>query len=133
VFSAPLHSVPLFCVGVTMIGFGGGLFAVSTLTTAMTLGEDGQSGLALGAWGAVQATAAGLGILVSGIIRDGVGALALAGALGPGLVDPATGYSIVWHLEIALLFLCLIALGPLARRASETTPRATFGLTEFPT
>jgi BCD family chlorophyll transporter-like MFS transporter len=133
VFSAPLHSVPLFCAGVAMIGFGGGLFAVSTLTTAMTLGEDGQSGLALGAWGAVQATAAGLGILVSGIIRDGVGALALAGALGPGLVDPATGYSIVWHLEIGLLFLCLIALGPLARRASETTPRATFGLTEFPT
>jgi BCD family chlorophyll transporter-like MFS transporter len=133
IFSAPLHSVALFCAGVAMIGFGGGLFAVSTLTAAMTLGDDGQSGLALGAWGAVQATAAGLGILLSGIIRDGVGALALAGALGPGLVDPATGYSIVWHIEIGLLFLCLIALGPLARRASENVTRATFGLTEFPT
>jgi BCD family chlorophyll transporter-like MFS transporter len=116
-----------------MIGLGGGLFGVSTLTTAMTLGDGGQSGLALGAWGAVQATAAGLGILVSGIIRDGIGALAMAGALGPGLVDPATGYSIVWHLEIGLLFACLIALGPLARRATQTSTRATFGLTEFPT
>jgi len=133
IFSAPLQSVPLFCVGVAMIGLGGGLFGVSTLTTAMTLGDGGQSGLALGAWGAVQATAAGLGILVSGIIRDGIGALAMAGALGPGLVDPATGYSIVWHLEIGLLFACLIALGPLARRATQTSTRATFGLTEFPT
>jgi BCD family chlorophyll transporter-like MFS transporter len=133
VFSAPLQSVPLFCLGVGLIGFGAGLFSVSTLTVAMTLGDEGQSGLALGAWGAVQATAAGLGILLSGVIRDGVGALAMAGRLGPGLVDPSTGYSIVWHLEIALLFLCLVALGPLARRTSENPSRASFGLTEFPT
>jgi BCD family chlorophyll transporter-like MFS transporter len=57
----------------------------------------------------------------------------MAGSLGPGLVDPATGYSIVWHIEIGLLFLCLVALGPLARRTSEHVTRATFGLTEFPT
>jgi BCD family chlorophyll transporter-like MFS transporter len=31
-----------------------------------------QSGLALGAWGAVQATAAGLAIALGGFIRDGV-------------------------------------------------------------
>ncbi|MFZ4688951.1 MAG: BCD family MFS transporter [Polymorphobacter sp.] len=133
VFSAPLHSIALFCMGASAIGFGAGLFAVSTLTTAMTLGDAGQSGLALGAWGAVQASAAGLGILVSGGIRDGIGALAMAGALGPGFVDPSTGYSIVWHIEIGLLFASLVALGPLARRASETSHRARFGLTEFPT
>ena len=133
VFSAPLHSVPLFCLGATTIGFGGGLFSVCTLTAAMTLGENGQSGLALGAWGAVQASAAGLGILLSGGIRDGIGGLAMAGALGPGFVDPSTGYSIVWHIEIGLLFLSLIALGPLARRTSDFSNRARFGLTEFPT
>ena len=133
VMSAPLHSVALLSLGTTGIGFGNGLFAVCTLTAAMALGEEGGSGLALGVWGAVQATAAGLGILLSGAIRDGVGAMAMAGALGPGLVDPATGYSIVWHLEILLLFGSLIALGPLARRSRDFQPRARFGLTEFPT
>ncbi len=133
VLSAPLHSVALFCFGATLIGLGNGLFAVCTLTAAMSLGESGGSGLALGAWGAVQASAAGVGILASGAIRDGIGGLAMAGALGPGLVDPSTGYSIVWHIEIALLFMSLIALGPLARRASGPQPGARFGLTEFPT
>ena len=49
----------LFRIGTVLIGFGGGLFAVGTLTAAMALARDGESGLALGAWGAVQATAAG--------------------------------------------------------------------------
>ncbi|MBC7505180.1 MAG: MFS transporter, partial [Sandarakinorhabdus sp.] len=133
VFSAPMHSVALLSLGTTGIGFGNGLFAVCTLTAAMALGEEGGSGLALGVWGAVQASAAGLGILASGAIRDVIGAAAMAGRLGPGFVDPATGYSIVWHVEIFLLFGSLIALGPLARRAVDASPRARFGLTEFPT
>ncbi|OYU16362.1 MAG: MFS transporter [Alphaproteobacteria bacterium PA4] len=133
VFSAPLQSVPLFCAGVMLIGFGNGLFAVCTLTAAMALGEGLGSGLALGAWGSVQATAAGLGVLASGAIRDGIGAMATAGTLGPGLADPSTGYSIVWHIEIGLLFVSLVALGPLARRSLDVTGRARFGLAEFPT
>ena len=133
VFSAPLHSVALLCLGTTGIGFGSGLFAVCTLTAAMSLAEVGGSGLALGVWGAVQATAAGVGILLSGAIRDGIGAMAMAGRLGPGLASPATGYSIVWHIEIFLLFGSLIALGPLARRSGGAHSRARFGLTEFPT
>ena len=36
-------------------------------------------------------------------------------------LDPASGYSFVWHIEIGLLFATLIAIGPLARRADETT------------
>jgi BCD family chlorophyll transporter-like MFS transporter len=133
VFSAPLHSVALLSLGTTGIGFGNGLFAVCTLTAAMALGAQGGSGLALGVWGAVQASAAGLGILVSGAIRDGIGAMAMAGRLGAGLAGPATGYSIVWHIEIALLFCSLIALGPLARRAADIQSRGRFGLSEFPT
>jgi BCD family chlorophyll transporter-like MFS transporter len=138
IFSAPLASAELFGLGATLIGLGGGLFAVCTLTAAMALSDVGggsgaKSGLALGAWGAVQASAAGVGILLSGAIRDGVGALAMKGALGPGLISPATGYSMVWHIEIALLFMSLIALGPLARRSSANATRARFGLTEFPT
>jgi BCD family chlorophyll transporter-like MFS transporter len=142
IFAAPLGSAPLFFAGAMGIGFGGGLFAVATLTTAMTLaGGVAGAGLALGAWGAAQATAQGMSTAMGGAIRDGVGALATSGALGPALDDPATGYSVVYHIEIGLLFATLVALGPLVRRtgpARDTTHRpnpreARIGLADFPT
>jgi MFS transporter, BCD family, chlorophyll transporter len=123
VLSAPLASVALLCAGAAGIGCGGGLFAVDTLIAVMGLArkdvDSSTSGLALGAWGAVQASAAGVAILFSGVIRDGVGAAAMAGRLGAGLASHATGYSMVWHIEIALLFATLIALGPLVGRVSR--------------
>ncbi|MDX2276566.1 MAG: BCD family MFS transporter [Hyphomonadaceae bacterium] len=135
IFAAPLNATPLFCAGVAGIGFGGGLFAVGTLTAAMALSRDGQSGLALGAWGAVQATAAGVGIAAGGALRDVVGAIAESGAFGAALSGPATGYGFVYHLEIGLLFAALIAIGPLARHASTThhAHPTKFGMAEFPT
>jgi BCD family chlorophyll transporter-like MFS transporter len=133
IFSAPIESTLLFSLGTMGIGFGNGLFAVCTLTAAMALADGGRSGIALGAWGAVQASAAGLGILLAGAVRDGIGSLAMAGKLGAGLTNAATGYTMVWHIEIALLFLTLIALGPLAQRTKTVPSRARFGLTEFPT
>jgi len=134
VFSDPLGSPVLFRFGAVLIGLGGGLFAVGTLTAAMELGEAGGSGLALGAWGAVQATAAGVAVAVGGSLRDGVDALAEAGRLGPALQGPAVGYSAVYHLEIALLFMALVAIGPLARHSGADTERSPrrFGLAEFP-
>src|SRR5215813_12490369 len=98
IFSAPLMSPLLFRIGTTLIGFGGGLFAVGTLTAAMALAQDGESGLALGTWGAVQATAAGAAIAGGGVIRDVMSALAAEGHLGAALANPATGYSIVYHI-----------------------------------
>jgi MFS transporter, BCD family, chlorophyll transporter len=134
VFSLPFESPVLLRIGTVMIGFGGGLFSVGTMTAAMSLTGDGQSGLALGAWGAVQATAAGLAIALGGAIRDLVAALALSGALGPGLAAPATGYIVVYHIEIALLFATLAAIGPLVRPAIEARTQlgSRFGLAEFP-
>lgn len=134
IFSAPLESALLFRLGTTLIGFGGGLFAVGTLTAAMALAKNGQSGLALGAWGAVQATAAGLAIAVGGALRDGVGHLAMQGTFGEALTSPATGYGFVYHLEIALLFATMAAIGPLARYARHGAQRSTskFGLAEVP-
>ena len=73
IFAAPLESAWLFRVGTALIGFGGGLFAVGTLTAAMAIATSGHSGLALGAWGAVQASAAGIAIALGGVLRDGVG------------------------------------------------------------
>ncbi|MDU8944497.1 PucC family protein [Ovoidimarina sediminis] len=140
VFSAPMHSPTLFYAGATGIGFGGGLFAVATLTAAMTMPAAGMAGrgLALGAWGAAQATAAGLSIAAGGLIRDGVNALALNGSLGEALNLPVTGYSTVYHLEIGLLFGTLIVLGPLVRITalkpqSHTTGAGRIGLADFPT
>jgi BCD family chlorophyll transporter-like MFS transporter len=131
--AAPLHSPLLFRFGTGLIGCGGGFFAVGTLTAAMALARNGDTGLALGAWGAVQATAAGVAIAAGGALRDTVGGLAEGGALGTALVGPATGYSAVYSLEIIVLFATLIALGPLVRRPGEqivTQPK--FSLAEFP-
>lgn len=139
IFADPMNSSLLFFVGSTGIGFGGGLFAVATLTAAMTLptGSRAGKGLALGAWGAAQATAAGLAIALGGTIRDGVGVLAGSGTLGDTLNTPGTGYSVVYHIEIALLFVTLIVLGPLIRLAFIEQPKPTgagrMELADFPT
>ncbi len=134
IFSAPLTSPLLLRIGTILIGFGGGLFAVGTLTAAMELARNGQCGLALGAWGAVQATAAGTAIALGGGLRDIVSSMATDGLLGPALNTPSTGYTFVYHIEIALLFATLIAIGPLVRYARENRlrPSPKFGLAEFP-
>jgi len=134
IIAEPMGSPLLFRIGTALIGLGAGLFAVGTLTAAMSLGEGGRAGLALGAWGAAQATAAGLGTAAGGVIRDSVSALAASGALGPVLDRPGIGYSVVYHIEIALLFATLAAIGPLVRRrrTGPQTPTGRFGLAEFP-
>ena len=114
IFSAPTNSPALFALGVTLVGFGAGLFAHGTLTASMAMAQSDATGLALGAWGAVQALAAGLAIAAGGLIGDVVSAFALHGRLGPVLVSPATGFTAVYLLEVVLLFFTLVAIGPLA-------------------
>ncbi|GJD94616.1 BCD family MFS transporter [Methylobacterium iners] len=115
IFAAPLASAQLFATGVMLIGLGGGLFAHGTLTASMAKAGPEDTGLALGAWGAVQASAAGIAIAASGIVRDIGSSLSASGALGEAMSDPAVGYLIVYHIEIALLFATLVAIGPLVR------------------
>ncbi|MEM9269148.1 MAG: BCD family MFS transporter, partial [Pseudomonadota bacterium] len=124
ILAAPMEATALFFAGAGLIGMGAGMFGVATLIAAMTLPTEGSAGrgLALGAWGAAQATAAGLGIALGGGLRDSVGQLALSGAFGEALALPATGYSFVYHLEIVVLLVTLLALSPLmtvARRAAH--------------
>jgi len=95
------------------------MFSVGTLTAAMSLDKEGGNGLALGAWGAVQATGAGVAIGVAGVLRDIVSHLALQGRLGTVLNGHATGYGTVYYIEILLLFASLIAIGPLARHRTS--------------
>ena len=59
IFAAPTESIAMFRTGVVLIGFGSGLFSVGMLVTAMSFQNSRMSGLILGTWGAVQATATG--------------------------------------------------------------------------
>jgi BCD family chlorophyll transporter-like MFS transporter len=136
IFADPLSSTTMFFAGALGIGFGGGMFAVSTLNAAMTMPTTGTAGrgLALGAWGAAQATAGGLSIVVGGTLRDVISNFAMSGGLGEGLMNPALGYSVVYHIEIYLLFFTLIALGPLVRvRRMTSSTHGPIGLADFPT
>ena len=133
------NSVVLFYIGACGIGLGAGLFAVSTLSAAMALPETGRAGrgLALGAWGAAQATAAGLSIAIGGALRDTMGSFAMAGHFGSALASPSFGYSFVYSLEIIVLFISLITLGPLVRTLpyipKSNSSAAQPGIMEFPT
>ncbi|MEO0342652.1 MAG: PucC family protein [Pseudomonadota bacterium] len=138
IISEPLSSTALFFGGALGIGAGAGLFAVSTLVAAMMMPVKGAAGrgLALGAWGAAQATATGLAIALGGTIKTTVSTLAESGALGEVLNRAGTGYSVVYHIEIGLLFATLIALGPMVRRTPLQPANHNIekiGLSDFPT
>jgi BCD family chlorophyll transporter-like MFS transporter len=90
-----------------------GIFGHGTLTATMNLAPENQRGLALGAWGAVQASAAGVAVALGGIIRDVVSGLVAANRLVPALSRPATGYATVYTIEIILLIATIFAMGPL--------------------
>ncbi len=136
-FADGLHSSLMFRLGVLLIGFGEGLFGVGTLSFAMRLKDPSQHGIALGAWGAVFATAEGLSFALSGISKDWLSHLVSRGALGPGLNTPSVPYLSVYLLEILVLFATLVALGPLVvRRSHRTEPTdeqsTPFGLADMP-
>jgi BCD family chlorophyll transporter-like MFS transporter len=116
--AAPVGVALLFPLGNFLIGFGGALFGHGTLTATMTRAPKNQAGLALGAWGAVQASAAGLAMALSGGIRDGVNAALDASAAFEGLGAVAGGYITVYALEIGLLLVTIAAAAPLLRRVA---------------
>jgi BCD family chlorophyll transporter-like MFS transporter len=134
IFASPLGSGLMFRIGAAGIGFGEGLFAVATLAAAMGLRDKAQHGIALGAWGAVYATSEGLALAISGVIKDSVQMLIQTGRLGEGLALPSVPYSVVYHLEILVLFATLIALGPLVARAKRVVRQdaRAFGLADLP-
>jgi BCD family chlorophyll transporter-like MFS transporter len=112
--AGPLSSTLLFASGTLLIGFGAGLFGHGTLTATMNLAPRNQTGLALGAWGAAQASAAGLAIALGGIIRDLVASTVAHDGLGA-----AMAYDVVYCIEIVLLLVTLVTMIPLIRRRTE--------------
>ncbi len=108
VIAAPFWtSTYLFALGIFLIGMGGGFFAHGTLTATMQLAPIEQTGLAMGAWGAVQATAAGVGMALGGVMRDGFAMIS----------NSFMGYSSVYLFEIMLLAMTLWAMRPLIQRS----------------
>jgi len=67
--------------------------------------------LALGAWGAVQASGAGLAIALGGVLHDTIAAIAPSTTFGAALA-----YDFVYALEILLLITTLVLMIPLIRR-----------------
>jgi len=104
-------TVPLLLIGTLTAGFGAGLFGHGTLTATMRAAPRDQIGLALGAWGAVQTTAAGVGVAFAGVLRDNISA---------GSTDSAAPYLPVFAIEIGLLLLASIAALRFLRSGLET-------------
>lgn len=109
--SASTQSPQLFTTGVLLMGLGAGLFGHGTLTATMQSAPADQVGMALGAWGAVQATAAGVGAALGGGLRDAASHLRLSETVPAA----ANGYLTVYGLEVLLLLVTLAAMVPLFR------------------
>jgi MFS transporter, BCD family, chlorophyll transporter len=108
VMGAAMSSEPSmwFSIGTFLIGLGAGLFGHGTLTATMNRASKEQAGLAMGAWGAAQATSAGLAMAMGGILRDLVASLSTAW----------TGYCFVYSMEWVLLLATLWFMRPLLGR-----------------
>ena len=119
VIAAAEGMIPMFLAGTLAVGFGAGLFGHGTLTATMRRAPREQTGLALGAWGAVQATAAGVAVAIGGGIRDVIVAV-------PGGTSIETPYIAVFGLEIVLLILALVVVLPLraGTRAEQVARKA---------
>ena len=97
----------LFLLGTLATGVGAGLFGHATLTGAIRHAPRDRIGLALGAWGAVQATAAGIGVASAGIVRD-----IIVGWNGAAGVTAQTPYTVVFMVEVVFLAAAVALLLP---------------------
>ncbi len=119
IISSLAGGIPLFLLGVLLIGIGTGLFGHATLTATIRAAPSERTGLALGAWGAVQATAAGIGVALAGIIRD-----LLVGWQGDG-IDSQLPYTVVFMIEILFLVVALIVITPLLMKSGKANQNTT--------
>ena len=116
ILASQLDWTVLFVAGTVLTGFGAGLFGHGTLTATIRNVPHERVGLALGAWGAVQATAAGAGIALGGVIRD-----VILGLPGFSTISPEMPYVPVFALEMIFLVVALIVATPLVRLHTRNT------------
>lgn len=111
VLSASQGGAAAFVTGIVATGFGAGLFGHATLTATIRSAPADQIGLSLGAWGAVQATCAGIGIALAGIVRDVLANWQIFSGL-----PVHTPYNVVFMIEMSCLGLAVLAAIPLLNR-----------------
>ncbi len=114
ILASQVIGAPLFVLGTVATGLGAGLFGHATLTATVREAPDHQVGLALGSWGAVQATAAGIGVALGGIVRDVLVEMAPEGGLAPH-----APYNVVFSIEMLFLALAVLVALPLAARSGQ--------------
>ena len=114
IFSSMGTGLFSFLAGVFIIGLGTGLFGHATLTAMMRAAPRERIGLALGAWGAAQACAAGIGVALAGVVRDVI--VGLQG--GPGTAARLP-YNIVFSIEALSLLAALVVIWPMVRRMGK--------------
>lgn len=127
ILSSSLVGPILFLAGTLFTGIGAGLFGHATLTATLHNAPADQIGLSLGAWGAVQATCAGIGIALAGLVRDVLVQLPAFSGL-----RPESPYNVVFMIEIAFLLFAAITAASLLghrdlidqRRQTDTTAKS---------
>ncbi|WP_147111539.1 PucC family protein [Tateyamaria sp. syn59] len=114
ILSSLIDTAIPFLLGTFAAGLGAGLFGHATLTATIRNAPNNQIGLSLGAWGAVQATCAGVGIALAGIVRDIVVVMpAFAG------LPASTPYNMVFIIEMAFLAMAILVAIPLLLRGTR--------------
>ena len=116
VLSSAFIGPSLFVAGTFITGLGAGLFGHATLTATIRAAPSGQIGLSIGTWGAVQATCAGIGVALAGVVRD-----VLVGSGGISGIQAHLPYNVVFMIEIACLALAIVVAVPLALRRGQST------------
>ncbi len=114
IFASLGGGTPVFLLGTFLVGLGAGLFGHATLTAMMRAAPKDRVGLALGAWGAAQATAAGVGVALAGIVRD-----IIVGLQAPTGSAAHAPYTIVFTIEAISLIVAIVVILPMARTVSK--------------
>lgn len=115
--SGIIISLPVFYLGVVLLGLATGLSTVSNLSLMLDMTIAGNVGLFIGAWGMANAFARLTGSVISGAVRDLVSQL---------FENAILGYVIVFNLEALMLLASLFLLRRIdvsifKRHAMETT------------
>ena len=123
--AGPMGAATIFVAGTALAGLGAGLFGHGTLTATMRSAPRAQVGLALGAWGAVQATAAGIAVALGGILRD-----LILGLPGAESFRPEAPYTPVFGLELALLLAAALAVFLVRRKQARLSQTVRYAVSQ---
>jgi BCD family chlorophyll transporter-like MFS transporter len=101
ILSGVSQSLTIFYAGITLLGFGTGISTIANLSLMFDLTVAGKVGLYIGAWGFSNGLSRLTGLLLAGVVADGVERVT-----GQSL----SGYLVVFSIEALMLFIAAIML-----------------------